>query len=452
MHHQLSNLPLFRGIEVPGLQEKLRLMNKFQFRSAGLSVLCLALASCGGGTGRQSLNPPPFQQSSVPRSSIKNLMIVVMQNNSFDHLFGTFPATTHGLDSSLPSYHQIDQAGNTVTPRLLTNLSPTDLHHTASSYQIAFDSGKMDKYAWENGDQSMSYFDNTSIGTAIDGQQFGVNTLWNYAQQHALADNFFASAMASEPSNMLYMTSASVGTGSDPYGYPQLDACTAALYQKFKGIGATITPPLTFQNVGDQLSAAKISWTWFHEYFANEQNGTCLHYVPQENPFQYFQSTANSANVQNFTLDKFESQLSAGTAPAVMWVTASPRHSMHPGSGNIANGIEWLDNFVQAVKGSSAWPNTAIIVFWDESGGWYDHVAPPQLGGSIGLGARVPVLVISPLAKAGYVSSQQMDFVSILRFIQWNWALGTFTDSGQAAREAQSGNICDLLTTTCGNP
>ena len=125
---------------------------------------------------------------------------------------------------------------------------------------------------------------------------------------------------------------------------------------------------------------------------------------------------------------------------------------MHPGSGNIANGIEWLDNFVQAVKGSSAWPNTAIIVFWDESGGWYYHVAPPQLSGSIGLGARVPVLVISPLAKAGYVSSQQMDFVSILRFIQWNWALGTFTDSGQAAREAQSGNICDLLTTTCGNP
>jgi phospholipase C len=429
-------------------------MGRFLAGWVGLLSLCMVLASCGGGgsTQTQTDPPPPDPQVSIPRSGITHLMIVVMQNASFDHLFGTYPGGTHGLDSSLPSYHQIDQAGNTITPQLLTDLNPADLHHTATSYQIAFDSGKMDKYAFENGDESMGYFDNTSIGTANDGRQFGVNTLWNYAQQYALADNFYASAMASEPSNMLYMTSAGVGTGSDPYGYPQLDACSAALFQQNQSIGATMTPPLTFQNVGDQLSAAKISWRWAQEFFSNEQNGTCLHYVPQENPFQYFQTTANSANVQNFTLADFESQLSAGTVPPVTWVNPSPGHSMHPGQGNIANGIEWLDNFVQAVQGSSAWANTAIIVIWDESGGWYDHVAPPQLSGTIGLGARVPVLVISPLAKRNYISSQQMDLVSVLRFIQWNWALGTFADSGQAAREALSGNLCDLLTTACGSP
>jgi phospholipase C len=432
--------------------KKLRPMNKCTFRLAVSIALCLALASCGGGAGNPGqINPPPIQQSAVPRSAIKNLMIVVMQNSSFDHLFGTYPLA-NGLDPTLPSYHQIDQAGHTVTPQLLGNLSTADLHHTATSYHIAFDSGKMDKYAWENTDESMGYFDNTSIGTTADGQQFGVNTLWSYAQQYALADNFFASAMASEPSNMLYTTAAGIGTGSDPYGYPQLDSCSAALYQQNKGIGATITPPLTYQNVGDQLSAAKISWAWAQEFFSNEQNGTCTHYVPQENPFQYFQSTANSAHVQNFTLANFESQLSTGTVSSVLWVNASPGHSMHPGQGNIANGIEWLDNFVQAVKGSNTWANTAIIVLWDESGGWYDHVVPPQLSGTIGLGARVPVLVISPHAKSNYISSQQMDLVSILRFIQWNWALGQFADPGQAAREAQSGNICDLLTTTCGNP
>ena len=430
-------------------------MGRFLAERVALFSLCMVLASCGGGpNGTQTPNDPPSDPppSGVPRSAIKHLMIVVMQNSSFDHLFGTYPATTRGLDSSLPSYHQVDQAGNTITPQLMTDLAPPDLRHTATSYQTAFDSGKMDKYAFENGDESMGYYDKTSIGTANDGRQFGVNTLWNYAQQYALADNFYASAMASEPSNMLYMTSADVGTGSDPYGYPQLDACSAALYQQNQSNGATMTPPLTFQNVGDQLSTAKITWTWFHEYFSNEQNGTCTHYVPQENPFQYFQTTANSANVQNFTLADFESQLSAGTVPSVLWVNPSPGHSMHPGQGNIANGIEWLDNFIQAVTGSSAWSNTAIIVIWDESGGWYDHVAPTQLSGTIGLGARVPVLVISPLAKTNYISNQQMDFVSILRFIQWNWALGTFADSGQGAREAQSGNICDLLNTTCGNP
>jgi len=299
---------------------------------------------------------------------------------------------------------------------------------------------------------SMDYYDNTSIGTAADGRQFGVNTLWGYAHQYALADNFFAAAMASEPGNMLYMTAAEVGSGSDPFGYPQLDACTAGLYQLNQSNGATITPPLTFMNVGDQLTASNISWGFYQEWFSNEQNGTCTHYVPQENPFQYFQSTANSSVVQNFTTSGFQSMLSSGSLPSVMWVQPSPGHSMHPGQGNIANAIEWLDDFVQSVKNSSAWSSTAIIVLWDESGGWYDHVAPPQLSGTIGLGARVPVLVISPFAKTNYVSHQQMDLVSILRFIQYNWALGPLPDPTQSSREQQTGDLCDLLTTNCGAP
>jgi phospholipase C len=415
-------------------------------------LLCLTFIACSGGSSPHNITQQqPQLTSQVPRSAINHLIIVIMQNNSFDHLFGTY-SKANGLDANVASYTQVDQTGTTVQPSLLTNLSPSDLNHTRTTYQIAYDSGNMDKYAWENGDISMDYFDSTSIGTANDGKQFGVSDLWNYAQQYALADNFFPAAMASEPSNMLYMIAANVGTGADPYGYPQLDACSAALFQHNQSAGATMTPPLTFQNVGDQLSNAKISWTWYHEYFSNEQNGTCLHYVPQENAFQYFQSTANSANVQNFTMSGFQTVLSSATLSSVTWVTPSPGHSMHPGQGNVANGIEWLGTFTQSVKNSPAWASTAIVVLWDESGGWYDHVPPPQLSSTIGLGARVPVLVISPFAKNDYVSHQQMDFVSILRFIQWNWALGQFSNFTQAAREQQSGDICDLLTSVCGAP
>ena len=424
-------------------------MNKRGLRLGCAVSLYWVLCCCGGGSN--SAQPDPVSSSKVPRSAISHLLVVTMQNNSFDHLFGTYP-NANGLDPSASSYQQADQAGKTVKPFLLTNMNPPGINHTATSYQIAYDSGKMGKYAWENGDISMGYFDNTSVGTAADGKPVGISVLWNYAQQYALSDNFYASAMASEPSNMLYMSSANVGTGSDPYGYPQLDACTAGLYQQNKSIGATITPPLTFQNVGDQLAINNISWAWAQEYFANEQNGTCLHYVPQENPFQYFQSTANSANLQNFTMGGFGVQLSSGTLPSVMFVQPAPGHSMHPGSGNMADGIEWLDNFVQTVKSSALWGSTAIIVLWDESGGWYDHVPPPQFNGTIGLGARVPVLVISPFAKANYISHKQMDFVSILRFIQWNWALGPFSDPTQAAREQQSGDLCDLLSSSCGSP
>ena len=428
-------------------------MQKSLLGQGALLSLCLVLSSCGGGSGNSNtIDPPdpaPAPSTQIPRSPIKHLIVVVMQNNSFDHLFGTYTGA-NGLDPTAASYKQVDQAGITVQPQLLTNLSPLDLNHTASSYQTAYHSGKMDKYAWQNGDTSMYYFDNTSIGTATDGQKFGVATLWSYAQQYSLSDNFFASAMASEPSNMLYMVSADPGT--DPYGYPQLDGCTAALYQQNQTSGATITSPLTTLNVGDQLSANNISWGFYQEYFVNEQNRTCTHYVPQENPFQYFQTTANSANVLNFSMLGFNTMLSSATLPSVMWVQPDPANSMHPGAGTIANGIEWLDTVVQAVKNSPEWSSTAIVVLWDESGGWYDHVPPPQLSGTIGLGARVPVIVISPFAKANYVSHQQMDFVSVLRFIQWNWALGPFTDPSQAAREQQSGDLCDLLTTSCGSP
>jgi len=418
-----------------------------------LGVLFLALSGCGGtGTGYNGVpSSPPPAGGGAARSGIQHLIIVVMQNASFDHLFSTYSGA-NGIDPSAPSYRQVDSSGATVQPSLLADLSPADLNHTRSSYLAAYNSGTMDKYAATNGPTSMDYYDNTSIGTTADGQQFGVDTLWNYAQQYAIADNFFAAAMASEPSNMLYMTAGDTGTGADPYGYPQLDACTAGLFQKNQGSGANVTPPLTFTNVGDQLSARNISWGFYQEFFSNEQNGTCTHYVPQENPFQYFQTTANSANVQTFTMAGFNTMLSSGTLPSVMWVQPSPSHSMHPGQGSIADSIEWLDSFVQAVKSSNLWGSTAVMVVWDESGGWYDHVAPPQLSGTLGLGARVPVIMISPFAKTGYVSSQQMDFVSILRFIQWNWALGTLNGPAQAAREAQSGNICDLLASTCGNP
>jgi len=427
-------------------------MNRTVAQSIAALLLCSVFSACGGGSGSSS-NPsdPASPSSQIPRSPIKHLIIIPLQNASYDHLFGTY-SSGNGLDSNAASYTQTDQAGNKVHPVLLSDLSPPDLNHTQKSYTAAYNGGKMDKYAFVNGDLSMNYYDDSSSGPAQDGRNFGVDTLWDYAKQYALADNFFAAAMASEPSNMLYMTAAYAGSGSDPFGYPQLDACTAGLFEQNKANGATITPPLTFANVGDQLSANRIAWGFYQEFFINQQNGSCDHYVPQENPFQYFRSTANSANVVNFTMSAFKSQLASGSLPAVMWVQPSPAHSMHPGSGNIADGIEWMDDLVQAVKGSQSWSSTAILVLWDESGGWYDHVPPPQLSGTLGLGARVPVLLISPFAKQNHISHQQMDFVSILRFIQWNWGLGRFTDSNQAARVQQSGDICDLLTSVCGSP
>lgn len=392
-----------------------------------------------------TVNPLP---PGTPHSAITHLIVVILQNHSFDNLFGTFPSA-NGLDPSLPSYTQTDANGNTVTPTLLTNLNPPNINHDSATYTEAWDNGKMDKYALTNGDVSMDYFDNTVSGTAKDGKTFSVETIWNYARQYVLADNFFASALNSEPANMLYMIAATVHDARTAGSLPYYDKCSPG--QKASG-GGTIAVPLTETNVGDQMNAAGVSWIWYQGNYSTSQSGTCVDYVPQENPFQYFTSTEYSANLQDFSLTDFQTSLTNGTVPSVSFITAAPSVSMHPGSGNEANGIEWLQNLVQDIQNSPVWPSTAIVVFWDESGGWYDHVSPPQLPNTFGLGPRVPVIIISPFAKTGAISHQQMDYVSILRFIQWNWGLGMFTAPAQSAREQQSGDICDMLTSACSSP
>lgn len=384
----------------------------------------------------------------TPVSPITHLIVLVMQNHGYDNLFGTFPGG-NGLNPALPSYTQVDASGNTVTPTLLSSLTTNDLNHDATSYTAAWDNGKMDKYAFTNGDLSMQYFDNTLSGTAKDGKTFSMSQIWGYAQNYALADNFFASAMSSEPANMLYMDAATIDNPYTAGKLPYYDKCSAVTVASS---GGKIEPPLTETNLGNQLNAANVSWAWSMGNFATSIDGTCVDYVPQENPFQYFTSTEYSANLTDFTMADFINQLNTGTLPSVLFITPPPVASMHPGAGDLSNGLEWLDSLITNLQRSNDWPSTAVVLLFDESGGWYDHVPPPQLADASGLGARVPVIVISPFAKAGTISHQQMDFVSILRFVQWNWGLGMFQNAAQAAREKETGDLCDLLTSACGAP
>jgi phospholipase C len=389
------------------------------------------------------------------QSPIQHLIVVILQNHSFDNLFGTFP-NANGLTADDPGYNQKDGSGITVSPTLLSNLDNANLNHSRKTYLATYDNGLMDKFAATNGDLSMQYADDTVFGTADDGKTYGVKTLWDYASQYALADNFFGSALNTEPAQMLYMMAATVHDLVTSTALPHYDKCSAV--ELSKNPSGSIAAPLTERNIGDQMNAQKVTWAWYQGNFSNSVDGNCQNYIPQENPFQYFTSTEYAPNLGDFSLVNFQKSLTDAVLPSVTFITPGPAYGMHPGSGDAANGIEWLDNLVQTVQKSPVWPDTAILVLWDESGGWYDHVPPPQLPNTQGLGMRVPVILISPFAKAGTISHQQMDFVSITRFIQWNWGLGMFNDPAhpeQPAREQQSGDICDLFDTTktsCGGP
>jgi phospholipase C len=276
-------------------------------------------------------------------------------------------------------------------------------------------SGLMDQFAAVNGAVALGFYDNTVPG---------IDKLWASAQQFALADNFFASAMGDAPTNQLYLVAASDNDfifGVQPAFPPCNQPDPAA-------------KPFTFPNVGDQLTQKNVSWGWF-----TEQYGICGSYLPTQNPFQYFTSTQQSLHLQDYSI--FTGQLQSGSVPAVAFVQPAPAHAMHPGAGSVVVAGNWLDNFIRNIQNSSIWPETAIVILWDSSGGWYDHV-PPLAVDSQGFGPRVPLLVVSPFAKRNYVSHVRMDDTSILKFIQWNWQLPALNDRNN---NPSSGDLRDLF-------
>jgi phospholipase C len=368
-----------------------------------IPVVCASLVfavGCGG--GGKSLNPsappnsPPDPATTPTSGTFQHIIVVIMQNRSFDHLFGTFPGA-NGIASGVPGFKQVSAAGNTVTPFFQTNLGIPDMPHLRGSLISDWNNGLMDKFALNSGVDAMGFYDSTTPG---------VDLLWSWAQQYALADNFFPSAMGDAPSNQLYL----VAAGDNSFSFtiqPFYGPCNTL---------TTTTAPYTFRHVGDQLAAKNLAWAWYHESY-----GDCTHYVPQENPFQFFTDTQGSGNLRDLTA--FSTDLNAGRLPAVSFVQPGPLHSTHPASGySIAHGLQWLDGFIRQIQNSPVWSNAAIVVIWDSSGGLWDHVPPPQMD-SQGLGPRVPMLVISPLAKKGHISHVQMDDVSILKLIQSNFGL-----------------------------
>jgi phospholipase C len=385
------------------------LRRAFLFFFAPLLSLAL-ITGCGGVKGASSspsATPTPTPTPTA-QSSIKNVVVVIMQNRSFDNLFGTFPGA-NGIQPGVPGFTQTTSTGATVTPSLLTDTATGDLPHARSDFLRAADAGAMDKYAFFNGVTSMGHYDNTTPG---------MSTLWSWAQQFALADNFFPSVMSDAPTNQLYLVAAD-DNNNPGLLQPFFPPCNTQV---------TATAGYTFPHVGDQLAAKGLTWAWYAENLGN-----CSSYVAQENPFQFFTDSHASTSVRDFS--KFTTDLTSGSMPTVSFVQPAAAHSMHPALGvPVGDGTAWLDAFIRQIQGSPIWANSAIIVIWDSSGGWWDHVPPPQVDAQ-GYGPRVPMLVISPFAKKNFISHVQMDDVSILKFIQLTFGLPALNARNQLGND-----------------
>ena len=451
---------------------------------------------------------------------IQHVVVIFQENVSFDHYFATYPvaANTTASEPSFTASPNTPGVNGLTGPLLTANPNAAqpfgltraqavtcDQDHNYADEQKAFNNGLMNKFVESVGVGTTSC-DVGGYGKNIVMGYYDGNTttaLWNYAQNYAMSDNSFGTTFGPSAPGALNLVSGqthgatvtagsasgNVGAGGsvigDPRPDPSLDDCT------LPGPRTYIT--VAGKNAGDLLNAKNISWGWFQGGFnptSTTATGTSVcaahhvgvsgddavttsgDYIPHHEPFSYYKQSANphhlpptsvaaigsndQANHQYDTSDFFNA-LAAGNLPAVSYVKAPGYQDGHAGYSNPLDEQTFIVNTVNSIMQSPFWNTTAIIIAYDDSHGWYDHVMGPIVNqsasaddnltgagtcgtgtsstyqGRCGYGPRLPLLVISPFAKVNYVDHTVTDQSSILRFIEDNWSLGRIGDSSTDA-------------------
>ena len=391
---------------------------RFLQRSA-MAVAGGVLFSCTGG------RPIPRVSDSVSTAidtqwPIKRVIYVMLENRSFDNLFGKFP----GVEST----RRGNLAGREIPLGPCPEYLPGDLPHDRAAYLNDWADGRQDGFGGGAWGDPWAY-------TVHDAHQ--LPNYWLWAKEFAISDHFFASAAGpSYPNHFFFIAGQSGGvidnpenivTKPMPNGGPfkswGCDAIGDGVFVFTKdehgNLGKHDTC-FTFRTVGEQLSEIGVDWAFYSAvpgqpgYFWNAYNG--IHDVFHDTGYW-------KAHVR--PVERIVQDIQAGTLPSVSWVTPRFQLSDHPPHSS-AWAHNWVTDIVDAVAASDAWEHTAIFVTWDEWGGFYDHVGPPQID-DIGLGFRVPLLTIGPYVRRGVIDDEVGEFSTPLKFISDNWGLDPLT-------------------------
>jgi phospholipase C len=312
-----------------------------------------------------------------------------------------------------------------------------DIRHCYDCALQAWNGGKMDGFATIS--ETADEFAYTQF------QPGDLPNYWRWASSYVLGDNFFASAQGPSFPNHLYTIAAQSG-GTHENVYQDIDelrerhrdtglfkawGCDSmgdayAVVVDSEGVRKKVPPCFDFLTEGDLLTEARIPWAY---YAATQyQNG---YLWSAYDAIRHVRENEVSWQQHMFPVDSFSRHARAGLLPPVTWVTPRFELSEHP-EYSMCHGENWTTEIVNAVMESPDWDSTAIFITWDDYGGFYDHVPPPQVD-DFGFGIRVPLLVISPYAKHGFVSHELGEFSSVLRFIEDNWRLTQLTHRDRQA-------------------
>ena len=398
----------------------------------------LLLHGCGAG-GINSVIPTGSSACGSKLTDIENVVIFIQENRSFDHYFGSYRGVRGFADQS-PAFQQADSA-NAANPPIGTLLPfhlDTSTGNGACTHDITHDWVPQHQ-SWDNG--AMDQF--VSAHLPIDGS-FAPLTMGYYtradipyyyavADAFTICDNYFCSVMGPTDPNRLYSMAASI----DPEGKNG-----GPLVQTLGTNRPTFSGRLTYTTMPEQLQARGITWKVYSAPDANILNS-----ILSDNVLTYFKNFQDptsqlyqNAFVPQFPMD-FLTDAATGNLPQVSWVIASLLDSDHPPAPSLF-GEATLATMLAALSLNPArWAKTALFLTFDENGGFFDHVPPPtpppgtpgeyltvpavpdptfagSFTGPIGLGFRVPMLILSPFSRGGFVSSDVFDHTSILRFLE----------------------------------
>lgn len=416
------------------------------------SLLCIALTllvglnGCGGGS---SSSGSGGGSGGIPPAKIQHVIVIVQENRTPDDLFQDPVLMANGADIVSTG---VNSSGQQVPLTQVPLGIDYDLSHAHSAFVAMYDGGKMD-----GADQIPISCSKGATNCPPPNAQFiyvdpsDVSPYFQMAEQYTFGDRMFQTNEGpSFPAHQFILSGTSAPsatsnlfTAENPVGGAGCIAAPGSYVWMIDSSGAessTMYPCFEHPAITDELDGQGVSW----RYYA--PNATSIWTAP--NAIQHMCGpNATPPNATACTGAEWTNHVvlytSGNSAPiltdiannqlqAVSWVIPTGANSDHPGTLGNTGGPSWVASIVNAVGGSAYWANTAIIVTWDDWGGEYDHVAPPQVlsncaqwGCGYVYGFRVPLIVISPYARAGYISHVTHDFGSILKFIEEVYGLGS---------------------------
>jgi phospholipase C len=404
---------------------------KFRFGATALSLL-FTLTACAGGGGRGGSaipETPDASPMSILGSHIKHIVVIVQENRSFDNIYAGFPG------AATQSY---GYWGTTKIPLhkvgfVIANRGQIDMIHNWHSARVGWDGGKMDGFG-----------DNT-FGTPTDQSQVKswpyaylnraeVKPYWDMASQYVLSDHMFATMFGGSFTAHVDLISGTTDLkpklsevdwpNQEPWGCDAPRGTTSSVLAPGgePQPGAGPFPCFTqFKTMADTLDAAHVTWKYYvpgiRPAIGSDPGGLVWSEFSAIKSVRHGPDWAKIVSPPTTVL----ADAAAGNLPQMTWVIPDFKDSDHS-AGNSDEGPSWVAAVVNAIGKGPDWNSTAIVIVWDDWGGWYDHLPPPQLDWK-GLGVRVPAIVISPFAKKGYVDHTQYEFSSILKLVEQTFNL-----------------------------